>query len=124
VTAATGRRTSAQATGLIGEDAAERLLARHGLAILARNYRTRQGEIDLVARDGDTLVFVEVRSRASDRFGGAIESITVAKRRRLVAAARHYLSKLTREPPCRFDVVTLEAGEPLWLRGAFDVPPG
>jgi putative endonuclease len=124
VTAATGRRTSAQAVGLVGEDTAERLLERHGLEIVARNYRTRHGEIDLVARDGATLVFVEVRSRASGRFGGAIESITAAKRRRIVAAARHYLSKLTREPPCRFDVVTLEAGEPAWLRGAFDVPPG
>lgn len=124
MTAATGRRTPAQATGLAGEDTAERLLTRHGLEIVARNYRTRLGEIDLVARDGATLVFVEVRSRASASFGGAIESITAAKRRRIVAAARHYLSKLTREPPCRFDVVTLEAGEPAWLRGAFDVPPG
>jgi putative endonuclease len=124
VTAATGRRTAAQAVGLAGENAAERLLARHGLEIVARNYRTRLGEIDLIAREGATLVFVEVRSRASDRFGGAIESITAAKRRRIVAAARHFLSTLTREPPCRFDVVTLEAGEPAWLRGAFDVSPG
>ena len=124
MTAATGRRTAAQAVGLVGEDAAERLLTRHGLEIITRNYRTRQGEIDLIAREGATLVFVEVRSRASGRFGGAIESITAAKRRRIVAAARHFLSKLTREPPCRFDVVTLEAGEPAWLRGAFDVPAG
>jgi len=124
VTAATGRRTAAQAVGQVGEDSAERLLTRHGLEIVARNYRTRLGEIDLVARDGATLVFVEVRSRGSARFGGAIESITAAKRKRLVAAARHYLSKLTREPPCRFDVVTIEAGEPAWLRGAFDVSPG
>jgi len=124
VTAATGRRTAAQAVGQVGEDTAERLLTRHGLEIVARNYRTRLGEIDLVARDGATLVFVEVRSRASAHFGGAIESITAAKRKRLVAAARHYLSKLTREPPCRFDVVTIEAGEPAWLRGAFDVSPG
>jgi putative endonuclease len=124
MTAATGRRTPAQVAGMDGEDQAERLLARHGLEIITRNYRTRHGEIDLVARDGATLVFVEVRNRASDRFGGAIGSITAAKRRRLVAAARHYLATLTREPPCRFDVVTLEAGEPAWLRGAFDVPAG
>ena len=124
MTAATGRRTPAQTAGSSGEDEAARLLARHGLEIVARNYRTRLGEIDLVARDGATLVFVEVRQRASGGFGGALESITAAKRRRLVAAARHYLSKLTREPPCRFDVVTVEAGESAWLRGAFDVPAG
>ena len=124
MTAPTGRRTPAQATGLGAEDAAARLLARHGLEIVARNYRTRLGEIDLVARDGATLVFVEVRSRASGRFGGALESVTAAKRRRLVAAARQYLSRLRREPPCRFDVVTLEAGEPAWLRGAFEVAAG
>jgi len=124
MTAATGRRTPAQIAGQGAEDEAERLLARHGLEIVARNYRTRMGEIDLVARDGATLVFVEVRGRASGRFGGALESITAAKRRRVVAAARHYLSKLTREPPCRFDVITLEAGEPAWQRGAFEVRAG
>jgi putative endonuclease len=124
MTAPTGRRTAAQATGIGAEDAAASLLARHGLEIVARNYRTRLGEIDLVARDGATLVFVEVRSRASDRFGGAVESVTAAKRRRLVAAARQYLSKLRAEPPCRFDVVTVQAGEPAWLRGAFEVSAG
>ena len=124
MTAPTGRRTPAQDTGLEAEDAAASLLARHGLEIVARNYRTRLGEIDLVARDGTTLVFVEVRSRASGRFGGAVESVTAAKRRRLVAAARQYLSQLRREPPCRFDVVTVQAGEPAWLRGAFDVAAG
>lgn len=124
MTAATGRRTDAQATGARGEGAAERLLARHGLEIVARNYRTRFGEIDLVARDGATLVFVEVRLRAGERFGGAAASITAAKRRRIEAAARHYLSKLAFEPPCRFDVVTLDGGEPAWLRGAFDAAAG
>jgi putative endonuclease len=79
------------------------------------------GEIDLVAADGDVLVFVEVRWRADDRFGGAAASIGPAKQRRLVAAARLYLSHLPREPRCRFDVVALEAGRASWLRGAFDV---
>ncbi len=124
MTLPTGRRTPAQAAGFGAEDQAARLLARNGLEIVARNYRTRLGEIDLVARDGATLVFVEVRQRASDRFGGAIESITAAKRRRLVAAARQYLSRLRNEPPCRFDVVTVQAGEPAWLRGAFEVSAG
>ena len=116
--------TPAQAAGGAAEEAAERFLARNRLLIVERNYRTRQGEIDLIAREGETLVFVEVRMRSGSGFGGALESITAAKRRRLVAAARHYLSKLTREPPCRFDVVTVQAGESAWLRGAFDVPAG
>ena len=113
--------TAAQAAGSAAEEAAARFLARQGLEIVARNFRTRLGEIDLVARDGATLVFVEVRMRSSDRFGGGAESITPRKRARLVAAARQYLARLRREPPCRFDVVTLDGGDPAWLRAAFEV---
>jgi putative endonuclease len=112
--------TPAQAAGGAGEDEAARFLTRHGLALVARNYRTRLGEIDLIARDGETLVFVEVRLRSDARFGGALASITAGKRRRIVAAARHYLMRLPREPACRFDVVCIEEGEPKWIRGAFD----
>lgn len=119
---ADGPRTAAQKSGEAGERSAERLLQSHGLTIVARNYRTRMGEIDLVAQDGDVLVFVEVRLRAGDRFGGAAASIGPAKQRRLAAAASLYLSRLPRAPRCRFDVVTLERGEPRWLRGAFDAP--
>jgi len=119
---AEGRRTAAQQSGEAGERSAERLLASHGLRIVARNYRTRMGEIDLVAQDGDVLVFVEVRLRADERFGGAAASIGTAKQRRLAAAAGQYLARLGRAPRCRFDVVTLEHGEPRWLRGAFDAP--
>jgi len=121
---ATGRRTAAQETGYSAEEEAARFLADHGLAIVARNYRTRFGEIDLVARDGATLVFVEVRSRAPGGFGDAAASITAAKRRRIESAARLYLATLTREPPCRFDVVTLDGGSPAWLRAAFEAAPG
>ncbi len=113
--------TPAQATGGDAEDRAAELLARHGLAIVDRNYRTRLGEIDLIARDGECLVFVEVRSRASDVFGDALESVGPRKRHRIVAAARLYLSNLTRLPPCRFDVVAVDAGDLKWIRGAFDV---
>ncbi|HEX7466326.1 MAG TPA: YraN family protein, partial [Usitatibacter sp.] len=102
---ATGRVTAAQATGGAAEEAAARYLEERGLEIVARNYRTRLGEIDLVARDGATLVFVEVRMRSSERFGGAAESIGWRKRSRLEAAARQYLARLRREPACRFDVV-------------------
>jgi putative endonuclease len=113
--------TPAQAAGGDAEDRAATLLARHGLAIVERNYRTRLGEIDLVAREGECLVFVEVRSRAGDAYGGALESITPQKRRRIVAAARQYINRYARVPPCRFDVILLEGGEPRWIRAAFDV---
>lgn len=108
--------------GGAAEDEAARFLAREGLSIVARNFRTRLGEIDLIARDGETLVFVEVRMRSasSARFGGGLGSIDARKRARIVAAARGYLMRLGREPRCRFDVVVLEGPRPLWLRGAFD----
>jgi len=115
------RPTPAQAAGGKAEEAAARLLSDHGLAIVARNYRTRLGEIDLIARDGETLVFVEVRLRSSERFGGAAQSIDSRKRARIAAAARQFLARLPREPACRFDVVTLDGGAPHWLRGAFEV---
>ena len=100
--------------------AASFLLAR-GLVIAHRNYRCRFGEIDLIARDGTTLVFVEVRQRRSEAFGGAAESITAAKRARLVAAARHYLARFRDVSSCRFDVVLIRGDEPRieWLRNAF-----
>jgi putative endonuclease len=118
--AATGRVTAAQAAGGAAEEAAARFLERQGLAIVARNYRTRLGEIDLVARDGATLVFVEVRMRSSDHYGGGAESIGWRKRSRIEAAARQYLARLRGEPACRFDVVTLDGGTPVWLKGAFE----
>ncbi|HUP30243.1 MAG TPA: YraN family protein [Usitatibacter sp.] len=112
--------TPAQAAGGDAEERAARFLASHGLRIVERNYRTRMGEIDLIACEDDTLVFVEVRLRSSERFGGALGSIDARKRARIEAAARHYLMRIKREPPCRFDVVTLAGGEPAWLRGAFE----
>ena len=112
--------TPAQAAGGGAEDRAAELLARHGLAIVARNYRTRLGEIDLVAREGDTLVFVEVRLRSGPGYGGALASITPRKRRRIVAAARQFLMRFARVPPCRFDVIAVESGDAQWIRGAFD----
>jgi putative endonuclease len=106
-------------TGFAAEELAARFLAGRGLAIVGRNYRCRLGEIDLIARDGETLVFVEVRMRSSARFGGAIGSITAAKQRKLVAAAGLYLSRRARAPHCRFDAVLLDALDPHrieWLR--------
>jgi putative endonuclease len=89
------------------EALAATFLLQQGLAIVARNFRTRFGEIDLIARDGRVLVFVEVRMRRSSRYGGAVESITSRKRTRLVAAANGYLAMLGREPPCRFDAILM-----------------
>jgi putative endonuclease len=103
--------------------AAEFLVAR-GLAIVARNFRTRLGEIDVIARERETLVFVEVRKRRSDAYGGAAASITAAKRARLIATAQMYLATLRREPPCRFDAVLIDGATPPqieWQRDIFAV---
>lgn len=118
----------AEATTKQRGDAAEAAALAHlqsaGLALVARNYRTPGrggGEIDLIMRDprDGTLVFVEVRHRAGESHGGAASSITGVKRRRIVFAARHYLSRLRTLPPCRFDVVLVEARIE-WIRAAFD----
>lgn len=95
-------------------------LQQHGLRIVNKNWRCRFGEIDLVARDGDCLVFVEVRARSSRNFGGAAESIDAAKRSRLIAAANLYLARIGLATPCRFDAVLIGAtGAPQWVRNAF-----
>ena len=106
-------------------DAAEALAAAfleaRGLTIVARNYRCKAGEIDIIARSGATMVFVEVRARRSGSFGGAAESITAAKRRKVLGAARHYLTSRHLDCACRCDVVLL-MGEPPqieWIRDAF-----
>ena len=99
--------------GQAAERVAERFLAQHGVVTIARNWRTRRGEIDLIARDGDTLVFVEVRLRTRSDYGGAGASITAAKQQRLVAAASQYLATLHGSlPACRFDAMLLDALDP------------
>ncbi|NJD88536.1 MAG: YraN family protein [Betaproteobacteria bacterium] len=115
-------RVRARLRGEAAEELAARFLAAQGLAILARNYRTRLGEVDIVAREGAVLVFLEVRLRSWAAWGGAAASVDARKQRRIVAAARHFLSRLRAEPPCRFDVLTLDgpAGSPAWIRGAFE----
>lgn len=115
---------STKAQGDAAEDRALAYLQAQGLRLAARNYRTPGrggGEIDLVLWDRDgTLVFVEVRKRASRAFGGAAASIGWDKQRRIVFAARHYLLRLPAPPPCRFDVVSMENGAIQWIRAAFD----
>ena len=109
--------------GRQAEELAERLLSGAGLAIIARNFRCRHGEIDLIAREGDTFVFCEVRLRTSSAFGGAAESITGRKQARIAAAARYFLTARP-EAPCRFDVLllqTLDLARVHWIRNAFTV---
>lgn len=110
--------------GDAAEDEALRHLQKQGLRLLQRNYRSPGrggGEIDLIMATPDgTTVFVEVRSRASSAHGGAAASISFFKQRRIVFAARHYLSRLQRTPPCRFDVVLVEPSGVQWLKAAFD----
>ena len=109
-------------------DAAETLALAHlraqGMRLLERNYRAPGrggGEIDLIMRDSDgTLVFVEVRQRSRMDHGGAAASIGLAKRRRIVWAARHYLMRWPQTPPCRFDVVVVEPSGTQWMVAAFD----
>jgi putative endonuclease len=112
---------SRQRDGAAAEDLAAAYLERHGLAILARNYRCRGGEVDLVARDGATLVFVEVRYRRSAAFGGAAASVDARKQARILHAARHYLGARD-DVACRCDVLALDALEPArieWIKDAF-----
>lgn len=101
-------------------------LRERGLTLLARNFRTRAGEIDIVARDGPSLVFVEVRSRSHPHFAGAAASVTRRKQQRIVHAAQLFLqrNRSMASLPCRFDVIAFEPGcdpaaPPRWLRGAF-----
>jgi putative endonuclease len=119
--------SSKKALGDGAESSALDWLQARGLRLLERNYRVARGpgspggEIDLIMRERDgTLVFVEVRSRKNSDFGGAAASVGVVKRKRIVFAARHYLLRLAAEPPCRFDVVTVEQGQIGWLQAAFD----
>jgi putative endonuclease len=95
--------------GKLGEDLACRELESLGYEILARRYRTRGGEIDIIARDGRTTVFVEVKSREGRDFGDAVEAVTMWKRQRITRMAVDYLArhKLT-DSPCRFDVVAVQ----------------
>lgn len=107
--------------GAAAEELAARHLLNHGLRIVERNFRVRGGEIDLIARDGKDLVFVEVRLRTHGGFGGAGASITVQKQQRLILAARHYL-QTHGEQSCRFDCVLLNALDAKaveWIKGAF-----
>lgn len=121
----TAGASSSKHQGDAAENEALRHLQQRGLTLLQRNYRTPGrggGEIDLVMREPDgTLVFVEVRQRASSSHGGALASVSASKQRRIIFAARHYLMcRGGAPPPCRFDVVGVEHDAIVWLAGAFE----
>lgn len=120
-----GRNGNKRAEGAHVEALARDFLMREGLLPVAANANYRGGELDLVMRDGDTLVFVEVRYRRSAGFGGGAASIDASKRRKLVHAASQYLAahRESSRAPCRFDVIDA-CGDPEapsfdWLRDAF-----
>ncbi len=116
--------------GQEGETAAEHYLRRKGYRILAKNLRSSLGELDLVAEDGGVLVFVEVKARRGEEFGGAIHAVHRRKQEKLIQLASQYLAKyhLT-DRACRFDVVLLQgtdasAPQVEHIQNAFDVPSG
>jgi putative endonuclease len=101
-----------QALGISGEDLACAELQRRGYAIVERRYRTRLGEIDIIAKDGLTIVFVEVKARMTQEFGGAAAAMTGWKQRRIARMAADYLARRKlHDCPCRFDVVAIDFDE-------------
>ncbi|UOD32078.1 YraN family protein [Massilia violaceinigra] len=115
------RLSGKQRQGQLWEQKASDYLQIQGLRLVQANYRCRGGEIDLIMRHGDELVFVEVRQRASRSHGGAAASITPAKIGRMVRAAQTYLLRFPQAPPCRFDVVAIDGERMQWLRNAIQL---
>lgn len=92
-----------------------------GLKLLQQNYRLKMGEIDLIMRDGDTIVFVEVRYRKNNRYGGALYSIDPRKQMRLLRTAQHYLQSRAPNAPARFDVIAVDGSNDIhWVKNAFE----
>ena len=114
---------SKRAQGDAAENEALQYLQRHGLHLVERNYHCKPGEIDLVMRDGSSLVFVEVRSRRNTRFGSPVETVVARKQQRLVRAAAHYLQYHKLDLPCRFDVIGIcrdsDTVQVEWIKDAF-----
>ncbi|WP_168014310.1 YraN family protein [Halomonas salinarum] len=114
----------ARARGAAIEALANDWLIARGLTPVARNQHAKGGELDLVMREGETLVFVEVRHRRDSRHGHPLETVTISKQRRLIKAARFYLARNGLSCPCRFDVVAVTGSAPnlefLWVKAAFE----
>jgi putative endonuclease len=108
-----------QTLGRTGEDAACAYLSTLGLRIIRRNFRSPDGEIDIVAQDGETIVFVEVKTRDTRSFGSALSAVDARKRRRLRAVAADFLQFFAPKAKARFDVLTLDGGRMTLHRNAF-----
>ena len=110
-------------TGFEKEQLAADYLSGLGMQILERNFYTRTGEIDLIAKDGDYLVFLEVKYRAGNRYGYPEEAVTPAKQQRIIRSARYYLYRqgLSETTPCRFDVLAIQGNQIRLIRNAFGV---
>ncbi len=117
-----------RARGRVGEDEARAWLRRRGYHIVDRNVATKAGEIDLVARDGPTLCFIEIKARSNRAFGPAITAVPTKKQRRLARAAALYLVLNPFDGPCRFDVLAMDLADEGWrftlVQDAFMVPAG
>lgn len=116
------KRTEKRIKGDDKERLAEAHLVAHGFTLIERNFLCKGGEIDLIMKDQEYLVFIEVRYRASNEFGGALGSITAGKQRKLRRAAEFYLLQQfgNTPPPCRFDVIAIEGQNELeWIKNAF-----
>lgn len=107
--------------GVKSEKQALAYLQAQGLSLICQNYYCRFGEIDLIMRDQETLIFIEVRYRKNNDFGGALASITRRKQDKIVKTAKHYLAQLDSEPYCRFDVIAIDqqSEHPQWIQNAF-----
>jgi putative endonuclease len=106
--------------GKNAEDQAHDYLIKQGLKPVCRNYRCKQGELDLVMRDQQALVIVEVRYRKSATYGSALESVTASKQAKVIAATHHYLANQKLDCPLRFDVIAISGtGEINWVKNAF-----
>ena len=114
------RLSQKQEQGRQWENTAQLYLQRHGLVLIEANFRCKLGEIDLIMREGSTLVFVEVRQRAAGAQVGAAASIGPAKIRRIVRAAQVYLQRCPRTPPCRIDVIAIDGERIEWLKNAIE----
>lgn len=121
-------RSHTRARGRLGEDEAVGWLEGEGYEIVERNHENKAGEIDVIARDGETLCFIEVKARSSDAYGPAIAAVTPAKQRKIARAAALYLARRPTDAPCRFDVLGLDREGGRWrftlVRDAFAAPLG
>jgi len=116
-------KLNANNAGLASEKIAKTFLVNQGLVLITNNYHCRYGEIDLIMKDTNTLVFIEVRLRSNPNFGNAAASITLQKQRKMIHTAQHYLQTNKINMPCRFDALLLSKTDRTniqWIRNAFD----